>query len=35
MEDIAARRAAESLLAEHNAKARFKPLGSADGPATI
>ena len=35
MEDIAARRAAESLLAEHNAKARFKPLGPADGPATI
>ena len=35
MEEIAARRAAESLLAEHRANARFKPLGSPDGPATI
>jgi 2-keto-4-pentenoate hydratase len=35
MEDIAARRAAESLLAEHNANIRFKPLGAPDRPATI
>src|SRR3981189_241749 len=35
MEDIAARRAAESLLAEHKANARFRPLGPPDGPATI
>jgi 2-keto-4-pentenoate hydratase len=35
MEDIAARRAAELLLAEHKAKARFKPLGPPDGPASI
>src|SRR5712671_2204677 len=35
MEDIAARRAAELLLAEHKANARFKPLGPPDGPASI
>jgi 2-keto-4-pentenoate hydratase len=35
MEDIAARRAAEQLLAEHKANARFKPLGPPDKPATI
>ena len=35
MEDIAARRAAEALLAEHKDKVPFKPLGPPDGPATI
>jgi len=35
MEDIAARRAAEALLAEHKANVRFRPLGPPDGPATI
>ena len=35
MEDIAARRAAEALLAEHRANARFRTLGPPDGPATI
>jgi 2-keto-4-pentenoate hydratase len=35
MEDIAARRAAEALLAEHKANATFKSLGPPDGPATI
>jgi 2-keto-4-pentenoate hydratase len=35
MEDIAARRAAFSLLAEHKAKARFKPFSPPDGPDTI
>jgi 2-keto-4-pentenoate hydratase len=35
MEDIAARRAAEALLAEHKANLTFKPLGPPDGPATI
>jgi 2-keto-4-pentenoate hydratase len=35
MKDIAARRAAELLLAEHSANARFKPLGPPDGPASI
>jgi 2-keto-4-pentenoate hydratase len=35
MEDIAARRAAEKLLAEHTANATFKSLGPPDGPATI
>jgi 2-keto-4-pentenoate hydratase len=35
MEDIAARRAAESLLTEHRANLRFKSLGPPDGPATI
>lgn len=35
MEDIAARRAAEKLLAEHNAKERFETLGPPDAPATI
>jgi 2-keto-4-pentenoate hydratase len=35
MEDANARRAAESLLAEHKAKARFKPLGPLAAPATI
>jgi 2-keto-4-pentenoate hydratase len=34
MDDIAARRAAERLLAEHKANVTFKPLGP-DGPATI
>ena len=35
MEDIAARRAAETLLAEHNANVTFKPLGPPDRPAAI
>ena len=35
MEDIAARRAAETLLAEHKANARFRTLAPPDGPATI
>jgi 2-keto-4-pentenoate hydratase len=35
MEDIAARRAAEKLLAEHKANVKFKPLDPPDGPATI
>lgn len=35
MEDIAARRAAERLLAEHKANVTFKPLGPPDGPAAI
>src|SRR3954453_17449968 len=35
MEDIAARRAAERLLAEHKANSTFKPLGPPDRPATI
>jgi len=35
MKDIAARRAAELLLAEHKANIRFKPLGEPDRPATI
>ena len=35
MEELAARRAAETLLAEHKANARFKTLGPPDGPATI
>jgi 2-keto-4-pentenoate hydratase len=35
MEDIAARRAAEWLLAEHEANVRFKTLGPPDGPGTI
>ncbi|MBI5321456.1 fumarylacetoacetate hydrolase family protein [Bradyrhizobium sp.] len=35
MDDIAARRAAEALLAEHRANVRFTTLGPPDGPATI
>src|ERR1700689_2825951 len=35
MDDIAARRAAEHLLREHKANARFTPLGAPDRPATI
>jgi 2-keto-4-pentenoate hydratase len=35
MEDIAARRAADKLLAEHKANVLFKSLGPPDGPATI
>jgi len=35
MEDVAARYAAEKLLAEHKAKERFRTLGPPDGPATI
>jgi 2-keto-4-pentenoate hydratase len=35
MEDANVRRAAESLLAEHKAKVRFKPIGSSEAPATI
>ncbi len=35
MEDIAARSAAEKLLAEHKANLRFKTLGPPDGPAAI
>ena len=35
MEDVAARRAAEKLLAQHKANQRFKTLGPPDAPATI
>jgi 2-keto-4-pentenoate hydratase len=35
MEDVAARRAAQSLLAAHKANARFKSIGPPDKPATI
>ncbi len=35
MEDIAAQRAAKSLLAEHKANARFRTIGPPDAPATI
>jgi 2-keto-4-pentenoate hydratase len=35
MEDITARRAAETLLAEHEANVRFKPFGPPDAPAAI
>jgi 2-keto-4-pentenoate hydratase len=35
MEDIAARRAAETLIAEHTANTRFKPFDPPDAPATI
>ena len=35
MEEIAARRAAQSLLAEHDANVRFQPLGPPHRPATI
>src|SRR6266404_3114498 len=35
MEEIAARRAAEALLAEHKANVRFRSLGPPDGPTTI
>jgi 2-keto-4-pentenoate hydratase len=35
MDDIAARRAAETLLAEHEANVTFKPLGPPDRPATV
>src|SRR6202045_2248178 len=35
MENIAAGRAAEALLAEHKANSRFKTLGPQDAPATI
>jgi 2-keto-4-pentenoate hydratase len=35
MEDIAARRAADLLLAEHKANAKFKSLGAPDKPASI
>jgi 2-keto-4-pentenoate hydratase len=35
MEDAAARRAAEKLIAEHNANLRFKTLGPPDAPAEI
>src|ERR1700693_1378424 len=35
MEDIAAARAAESLLAAHRANQRFKPLAAPTAPATI
>ena len=35
MEDIAAERAAETLLAEHTANTRFKPFDPPDAPATI
>jgi 2-keto-4-pentenoate hydratase len=35
MEDIAARRAAEKLLAQHKARERFKTLGPPERPATI
>src|SRR3981189_3051444 len=35
MEDIAARRAADVLLAEHKANARFKRLAPPGGPASI
>ena len=35
MEDIAARRVAEALLAEHKANVRFRTLAPPDGPASI
>src|SRR5262249_32332316 len=35
MEDIAARRAAEALLAEHKANVRFKTIGPPDAPASL
>ena len=35
MQDIAARGAAEKLLAQHQARERFKTLGPPEGPATI
>jgi 2-keto-4-pentenoate hydratase len=35
MDDIPARRAADTLLAEHKANITFKPLGAPDRPATI
>ena len=35
MEDIAAGRAADKLLAEHKANLRFKPLGPPEAPAAI
>jgi 2-keto-4-pentenoate hydratase len=35
MKDIAARRAAEKLLAEHKSRERFRTLGPPEGPATI
>src|SRR6266436_4784815 len=35
MDDVAARRAAQSLLAAHKANAQFKSLGPPDKPATI
>ena len=35
MQDIAARRAAETLLAEHKANVTFKPFGPPDRPASI
>jgi 2-keto-4-pentenoate hydratase len=35
MEDIAARRTAETLLADHQANTPFRTLGPPDGPATI
>jgi 2-keto-4-pentenoate hydratase len=35
MEDIAARRAAQSLLAAHKANVQFKTLGAPDKPATV
>ena len=35
MEDIVARRVAESLLAEHKANVRFRTLAPPDGPASI
>ena len=35
MDDVAARRAAEKLLAEHKANVTFKPLGAPDRPTTI
>jgi 2-keto-4-pentenoate hydratase len=35
MDDIAARRAAEKLLADHKANATFNPLGAPDRPAAI
>jgi 2-keto-4-pentenoate hydratase len=35
MEDLAARRAANTLLAEHKANTRFRTIGPPDGPASI
>jgi 2-keto-4-pentenoate hydratase len=35
MEELAARRAADALLAEHKANVQFKSLGAPDAPATI
>ena len=35
MDELAARRAAETLLGEHQTNAQFKTLGAPDRPATV